>query len=397
MTVEWFDLGARLYAATHGRPVQRLAYATFWPAAALAVRATTRGVATEVVAADPTGTEHQATDRDALALLAGLGATIAIDVPPMLLTDDPATLPALMTLARRNARAQGPVGEAAALIGWWTERADHPGTGAVIHLPTASRARFVLGAAPAAEQQAATWRAWLNLSDTCAAMHAWAATVGGPHLLPLLAAIHDDDHHTFARARDEHAAGMDWTRPDSLARAALGLQSRCDTADLWDAALLDDPLWRARAVHTGRVTTGEAVSVLGAATRVACDRIDSRLRTGTAVRGWVGGPVDTATARFAGQLNATSVTGTGDLVLELTVPPKTAGRPQIGDRVCVMGAAPDPAMMRRSRAKLWSLYEKRSWLAAGHSPAPVRRDVPLDVVIAAADDDTSEPEILGTP
>src|SRR5680860_1551415 len=61
--------------------------------------------------------------------------------------------------------APGPV--AAALRDGWasTERADFPGGGAVVDTLAACRARWVSGAAPAAEAEPATWRRWLDLPD----------------------------------------------------------------------------------------------------------------------------------------------------------------------------------------------------------------------------------------
>ena len=87
MSVEWFDLAQRLYAAETGRPVARLAHTTFTPSAsALAVRATVRGGSVSVSAAAVGGGEETACDEAGLALLARLGGTLAADAPAMLLT-----------------------------------------------------------------------------------------------------------------------------------------------------------------------------------------------------------------------------------------------------------------------------------------------------------------------
>ena len=101
MSVEWFDLAQRLYAAETGRPVARLAHTTFTPSAsALAVRASARGGSVSVSAAAFGGGEETACDEAGLALLARLGGTLAADAPAMLLTDDGGTIPALVGLAR---------------------------------------------------------------------------------------------------------------------------------------------------------------------------------------------------------------------------------------------------------------------------------------------------------
>ncbi len=130
MSVEWFDLAQRLYAAETGRPVARLAHTTFVPSAsALAVRATVRVGSVSVSAAAFGGGEETACDEAGLALLARLGGTLAADTPAMLLTDDSGTIPALVGLARTHAHHSDPnISGSAAMVGWWADRADHPGT-----------------------------------------------------------------------------------------------------------------------------------------------------------------------------------------------------------------------------------------------------------------------------
>lgn len=82
--------------------------------------------------------------------------------------------------------------------------------------------------------------------------------------------------------------GYDWTRPEPPPVAAIGLRMRCDTADLWEAALLSDRLWRHRAVHTGHVTGG-AVTHATARSSPSTPRAWTRLRVRADVVGWIGG------------------------------------------------------------------------------------------------------------
>ena len=103
--------------------------------------------------------------------------------------------------------------------------------------------------------------------------------------------------------------GRSWDRPENLQLAAARLASRCDAADLYAAALLADPLWRARGVHNGYVLTGDVVTGAGAAGNrvvVAAPRLDTRLKTGAAVIGWPGGPMGDMPAagenRFSGEV-----------------------------------------------------------------------------------------------
>ena len=166
MSVEWFDLAQRLYAAETGRPVARLAHTTFTPSAsALAVRASARGGSVSVSAAAFGGGEETACDEAGLALLARLGGTLAADAPAMLLTDDGGTIPALVGLARAHAHHSDPnISGSAAMVGWWADRADHPGTSAVVNLPAASSARYVLGVVPEAQRSARVWRTWFQIT-----------------------------------------------------------------------------------------------------------------------------------------------------------------------------------------------------------------------------------------
>lgn len=394
MSAEWFDLAARLYAAHDGQPVRRLAHTTFLPSAsALAVRAAVRGGVTTVTVAGAGGREESACGADGLGLLAVHGATITADAPVTLLTDDALTLPALLTLASGHALNEDPhVAAGAAMVGWWADRAAHPGTSAVVDLLAASRARYVLGTSPEEERSAHTWREWFGVRDArTAGMHEWAARIGDGVLLPLLAPIHEDDTYSWGRAQTAATTGLDWSRPDNPASAALGLRGRCDAADLWSAALLGDPLWRTRAVHTGYVTCGTATLTVppkgsrrrGPSLTVTCDRLGSRLRLGSAVTGWMGGAADMAAQRFCGEVQSAQVVG-GRLVLGFGVVASHA--PDAGSSVALMPQPPSPQTMRAGRGRYWRLYRaRRSWLSTGHTPVAQRREVPLDVLIAGAE------------
>ncbi|MDP1346203.1 hypothetical protein, partial [Klebsiella pneumoniae] len=97
--------------------------------------------------------------------------------------DDSGTIPALVGLARTHAHHSYPnISGSAAMLGWWADRADHPGTTAVVNLPAASSARYVLGVVPEAQRSARVWRTWFQITDeSVAGMHEWARAVGsGP-------------------------------------------------------------------------------------------------------------------------------------------------------------------------------------------------------------------------
>ena len=209
-------------------------------------------------------------------------------------------------------------------------------------------------------------------------------TAGPP--LPWLDVLAEDDVWSYGPAQSEHSDGLDWRRPDSTSRAALGLRSRCDAADLYAAALLTDPIYRRRAVHTGHVVTGTAKPLGDKLKRVevTCTRLDSRLRPGNALTGWVGGPA-TSAAPFTASVTAATVHA-GHLILTLSG--TTGAAPGDGDPVTLTTAPPNPHRQRAGRKTYRALYSaRRSWLTTGRTPTATRRPVPLDVLVAGAEPD----------
>ena len=388
MTAEWYDLAQRLHAARSGQPVPRLLHAPVPRVARpLAVRARQHGRSVLVTVASPDTPAVSANDDDALAVLGDLGVRVTAEAWQTLVTDDPGTLPALVHLARR-ADPDSPAGEVAAHVAWWADRGDFPGSGAVVRLLTGCRARWITGTVPEAEQHPATWRTWLGITDDgCGGLLTTLDRLTDAPPLTLLDTLAEDDAWSWGRAQSEHTDGWDWRRPDTTSRAAIGLRARCDAADLYAAALLTDPLFRRRAVHTGHAVVGSATQPPNTRNRltVLCERMDARLRTGNAVTGWTGAPGDTATDRFHGTVSATGVHA-GRLALTLTG--VTSHRPDDSARVTLIPAAPSTGTMRAGRQRYSRLYgARRSWLTTGRTPTPTRRDVPLEVLVAGAEDD----------
>lgn len=387
MTVEWFDLGQRLHAARTGQPVARLAHA---PVVAgpvpVAVRARLDGNRVSVAVATPGTPPVTGTGPAALEVLGAAGVTLAAERAATLVTDDPATLPLLGRLAL-SARRDDDHDTVGAHIAWWRDRADYPTGRAVVETLDACRARWTLGVAPDAERHPATWRRWLGITDDSVTglleLHD-RLTEGDP--LRWLDVLTEDDEYAYATAQSEHSDGFDWRRTDSTSRAALGLRSRCDAADLYAAALLTDPVYRRRAVHTGHVVTGTARPVGGQLGRleVVCGRLDARLRPGNDVTGWAGTPGTTGGPTFTGTVSAATVRG-GNLVLALTGTSRI-GAPVSGAPVTLIPASPSPSWQQKSRRSYRALYSaRRSWLTTGRTPTPTRRPVPLDVLVAGAE------------
>jgi len=387
MTADWYDLAQRLYAARTRAVVARLAAAPI-PRVSnpVAVRARQLRAGVTVTAAAPGRAEATARDGEALSLLHDLGVRVTAGSWRTLVTADAATLPALAALARSADRA-GPQADTAAHLAWWADRADFPGSSAVVPLTACCQARWVTGTGPAAENRLGTWLAWLAVPGSgCPAMLALVDRVQAGVPLALLEWIERADADSWAAARRGHDGGRDWRQPDSVGQAATGLRARCDLSDMYAAALLTDPLFRRRAVHTGHVVTGTAASVPGSknTVTVTCDRADARLRAGDEITGWAGRPAGSPSPadRFGGTITGTGISaGT----LTLTITGTRAGSTPAGTRVTICPAAPDPQRQQLGRTRLRSLYGTRtSWLTTGRHPAVSRRDVPLDIVVAAA-------------
>ena len=403
MSAALFDLALRLAARDRGGAVPRLLHN---PApgrdVAVAVAARRTGSVVHVQAVGPDGRVESGSGPAGLAALARAAGCVGstLGSGPTALVDSAATMRALAGLASSYADparcGNGAVAAGSALAGWWVERAAHPGTSAVTDVLAATRQRFMIGVAPGADH-AALWRRALGIPAGLAGLHTWHRVVtAGPVLAGLESLREDDDWH-FAHHQEAVTEQRSWDRPETLQLASARLASRCDAADLYAAALLTDPLWRARGVHNGYVCAGDVVIGSGAAGNrvvVAAQRLDTRLKTGAAVIGWPGDPMadmpEAAANRFSGEVYATAVRD-GALLVTIGGLGRTGYRPGAGERVTVIPAPPSVSTIRSRRSAVSRLYRRRfSWLSQGSTPATTRRPIPLAVMIAAADEEPTE-------
>jgi hypothetical protein len=393
VSVALVDLGQRLRAATLGRPVPRGHFAPVLPPVdPIAVTLTGTGDHALLRASDgrrltPAG------GPGALAALAELGLGLGPE-PRTLVVPDRDTLGRLVELARPTAPGD-PTAQVAAVVGWWEQRADHPGTGAVLDLTTACAARWVLGVPPADEKQLAVWRRWLGVADAGpGGLLALAGAVAAGPTLPGLEACREQDHASwdyFVGRLSDTARPWDWRSRDNRREAALGLATRCDAAELYASLRLADPLVATREAFGGTVTSG-LVTAVPAEDRleVMLDRLACRLRPDTEVEGYPGQPrAVPATAGppwLRGRVADSRVTTDERLVLGLReVRARSSPPPRRGQRLTLRPRAVDPRQQQSNRQELHRRYAaRRSWLSGGAPPTPRRRDVPLDVVIAAA-------------
>jgi hypothetical protein len=82
----------------------------------------------------------------------------------------------------------------------------------------------------------------------------------------------------------------------------------------------------------------------------------------------------------------TRVTTDERLVITIADADVRPGPAYEGQRVTLRPRSVDPRQQRSGRQELHRRYAaRRSWLSGGSAPSPRRRDVPLDVVVAAAE------------
>jgi hypothetical protein len=391
MSVALFDLGQHLHAATLGLPVARCRFApVLRPVEPIAVTIAGAGEGALVRAADPVS-QTVASGPDSLSALVDLGLGLGPE-PRTLVVPDRNTLDKLVELARHT-EASSANWHAASTIGWWDQRSDHPGSRAVLLLATACSERWVLGVSPPEERRLTTWQRWLAVSDAgpCGLLEI-ADLVASGVTLPGLETFAEDDRRSwdYFRARVlDPTTPWDWRTRDGRREAALGLATRSDAAELYESLRLGDPLVARRAVFDGTVVSGAVHRLLAdGIVEVTLDRLACRLRADTAVEGYPGNPDAAAFARLPwlrGRVAATRVTRDERLVLTLNQV-QVRGSLRRGQRLMLRPRAIDPNQQRSGRHELHRRYAaRRSWLSGGSAPAPRRREVPLDVVIDAAE------------
>jgi hypothetical protein len=397
MSTALFDLGQRLRAATLGKPVARATFAPVLPPAnPVAVIVRGHGDRVLVRAADDTR-QTVGTGAGALSAVTELGVSLDGE-PRTLVVPDRETVSRLLDLAMQTDPASADA-TAAAVVGWWALRADHPGTGAVLSLTAACSARWVLGVPPEHERDIAAWYTWLGVADRRPrGLLQMAEAVSSGTTLPGLEYFAQDDSESwemFAARLKDAKTPWDWRKRDSRREAALGLAARCDAAELWESLRLGDPLVATRESFEGTVITGLVTGLPARGTlELAVDQLTCRLRENTAVEGFAGSPRDlpaatqtaTSGALVRGRVVSARVTSNDRLVITVGDAVLRAGALRLGQRLTLRPRSVDPRQQRSGRRELRRRYvARRSWLSGGAPPVARRRDVPLDVVIDAAE------------
>lgn len=224
MTVEFYDLAQRLYAAQVGQPVLRVARPLFTLSAdSLLVHASRDGDTVSATIATITGPAVTVTG--AAAVMAALHAARARfdgETARQLVVPDAATMTVLAGAARAL-RLDGDraVAEASAVVGWWLDRTGYPGTGAVINLLAHSRQRYITGGVPGDERAAAYWRRVFGVAEGVAGLGQWAAILASGEPIDSLAPVLEDDHYTYRSAGKRFSDGGDWAVPEVTSRGVV--------------------------------------------------------------------------------------------------------------------------------------------------------------------------------
>jgi hypothetical protein len=168
---------------------------------------------------------------------------------------------------------------------------------------------------------------------------------------------------------------------DSAQAAALGLRSRSDAAEFWARALLDDPCWAVRARFDGRIVVATVQAIQGRNVRLVARQTACRYRPGTKLALRRGQGADVAT-----EMTSAAMSADGSLVIGVDTH-RAATKLAVGQRVEMVPTAVSLAQMARGRTNMAQRYRLAAWTRDSRVDPPViRRDVPLDVLVAAADD-----------
>ena len=279
--------------------------------------------------------------------------------------------------------------DASPVIGWWDERADFPGTDAVHIVTDAARLRWALGVHPDLERDPATWAHWLHVDSTGpTALLDLARLTASGHTLPDLLHASVLDTASWERYTKRLTAGRPWFLPDTRPDAALGLIARSHAAEWYESIRLADPLVALAASHDGTLVPGTIATRGTESIVIDADRPLSRLRTDSKVSLWIGEPLGSRTPDYYdGIVAGATIDQDARLTLTVTGLPKRATALTPGVRVTVRPARVDPHMQARARGLAALGYRRgANWIAGRGTPVTRRGNVPLDVIVAAAED-----------
>lgn len=371
----------RLHAQVHSIPVPVAAHAPVLPPTDPTTIAD--GGDGEHLVVRHGGTEVALAHGDLLSHLDSAGLAIKREAHRSLIVDTPGTAALLASLARAD--TDHPV--AATVLDWWLQRAEHPGSGACYVATRAAAARWVTGTTARDERDPLTWQRWLNLPSGSPAQTAEALvlTAAEGTMLEGLLECHGGDSASWTRLM---RFGLGRRRGENRRDAALGLTSRNQAAEYYASLRLTDPLVAQSALREGHLTHATITDTDRREVQLQASTGPCRLRVGAQAQAWIGtieqagGPLGIR----SGVVSHVGVSTSGDLLITLTdavVLPQT----DVGSTVTLRPRTVDPFQQARLRGQyVHRLRDQRNWVTRNAPPPVARRQVPLDVVVAAATD-----------
>lgn len=278
----------------------------------------------------------------------------------------------------------------AAVVDWWVQRADHPGTTCTYIASNEAAKRWVTGLAPEQEEHPQVWGHWLGLPSTntpaqnCEAIIR-ATAAGTP--LEGLQECHGSDlsswKYLIKRNLTRHRPGKESQRD-----AAMGLVTRSQAAEYYESMRLSDPLVAQSAALSGHLVQGTVTQHGNNVLEIVANTAISRFRVGAEVQAWhgpVGSATRTVTVR-AGHITSIAITAAQQL--NITIENTVVVAPLVtGDTLTLRPRIVDPHQQSRLRSRYSArLRDQRNWVSRALPPPTQRRTVPMDVVIAAAPD-----------
>lgn len=401
MSAAAFDLGVRLRARATGRVQPRmLTTPYFLSGPRVAVDVTPKNVVT--VHFDG---RTPVTGRGRPGLTPLIEAlphpTDPTSLPHTLVVADRVTLRRLIALAA-GADPGTAVFRVGALLDFWQQQAEQPGRPTVLVVTEACRLRWVTGADPDDERDVDVWRRWLDVdAEGTDGMLALADLLAAGRPNPHLAIDDGLDPYEWNLLRRSLDADEDWRRPDSTSGSMIGSDCREDAAAYFDRALMEDPMWRARARAAGHVVLGRITNVGVDVTLVNADAgVAPRFREGKEVHlrlrdSFLGSEVVTA----KGVVTEYGIDAQGRDTL--TVKPRRnrsrddapdlLSLARAGDPIEVAPELIEQQSQRRRRAQTAKRLRLAPWVARrGAQPGVdtvANRVPPIDVLMAGASDE----------
>lgn len=393
MTTKMFDLGIRLKAHQTGQLQPRLTgtpWVAAYPLVALDVDGKT--VTVQHAGGEPMTGTGAAGFAPLIQLVPEEGNVDNRPVHTLVVRNRRVVTDALGLLADTDGIPAG-VG---LLLRWWDQRLAMPDSQAAVAVIAACKQRWVTGEHLQAEADLSTWARWFDVPTvgvaTTGVLLTLAAKVRtGPPLDGVYdgsATLTSGDGWAWRRLARDVSAGWHAKQRDPRAREAMTLLAANRSVEQFDQVLREDPVWQARSRWEGTVVTG-TVGRVGTSVTVVSHQTECKYRVGQTLqlrssrRDADGAPtvvtVEVETLTVDRTSGAVSLTVRGQTR-------KDVGRMALlrpTDDALLLPRPSSPAARGREAATVAGRLAQDHWVQTGQAGPTVRRDVPLDVIVAA--------------